>query len=92
MDTADRLGLGCGMAIFLFLPGTPPACDWLLTKEGSDRRLSISTPSDFSSMERGGVEEAPLPPPNSPDNRSPSLRVRLLRRLGEPELAGTGEG
>ena len=25
---------------------------------------------------------------NSSDNRSPSLRVRLLRRLGEPELAG----
>ena len=25
---------------------------------------------------------------NSPDNRSPSLRVRLLRRVGEPELAG----
>ena len=27
---------------------------------------------------------------NSPDNRSPSLQVRLLRRLGEPTLAGAG--
>ena len=26
--------LGCGMAIFLFLPENSRRCDWLITKEG----------------------------------------------------------
>ena len=34
MDTSAGLDLGCGMAIFLFLPGKSRRCDWLITKEG----------------------------------------------------------
>ena len=49
MDTADRLGLGCGMAIFLFLPGTPRLVIGYLQRKGQIAVLFISTPSDYSS-------------------------------------------
>ena len=48
MDTAERLGLGCGMAIFLFLPGTPRLVIGYLQRKGQIA-LFISTPSDYSS-------------------------------------------
>ena len=49
MDTSDRLGLGCGMAIFLFLPGTPRLVISYLQRKGQIAVLFISTPSDYSS-------------------------------------------
>ena len=49
MDTADRLGLGCGRAIFLFLPGTPRLVIGYLQRKGQIAVLFISTPSDYSS-------------------------------------------
>ena len=41
------LGLGCGMAIFLFLPGTPRLVIGYLQRKGKIAVLFISTPSDF---------------------------------------------
>ena len=43
MDTADRLGLGCGM------PGTPRLVIGYLQRKGQIAVLFISTPSDYSS-------------------------------------------